>query len=383
MLIIRTFFVLFVCVLVTKNAYAVTEEEYQNRIHQLEKRLGTFESPPKSVPKKTSATGSTTATGLSKAFNPAISVNGLFLGTYNSEGNSNPDHLNRTGLNIQELELRLSGYVDNYFRADLTLAMHDIDEIEIEEFLFSFLPVHSLSIQGGKFFTPFGKHNQLHTHQFPFIDQPLVNEAILGDEGLNEIGVGVNYLLPLPFYSELNLQVLNGDNEEVFNGSLNDDFAYLVYWTNLLDLSDAWTMEIGGSYAYGKKGIGGGPDVSSHLASADLRFKYKPLGRERYKTFIWLTEFISSSNDLSQSGAYTFVQYQFARRWWVQGRYGYFTGDNDMDDKNRWSAAAAYTPSEFSAVRIQYNYLDQYQTDEHQAFLQLNLTFGSHPAHGY
>jgi hypothetical protein len=372
-----------VCALVANNAYAVSEEDYKKRIHQLEKRLGTFEPQPKVGPQKSTSKGSTTATGLSKAFNPAISVNGLFLGTYNSDGNSNPNHLNRTGLNIQEVELRLSGNVDNYFRADLTLAMHEIDEIEIEEFLFSFLPIHSLSIQGGKFFTPFGKHNQLHTHQFPFIDQPLVNEAILGEEGLNEIGVGVNYLLPLPFYSEANFQILNGDNEEVFNGSNNDDFAYLVYWTNLLELSDAWTLEIGGSYAYGKKGMDSGPDNDSHIASADIRFKYKPLGRERYNTIIWQSEFINSSNDMKQSGAYTFVQYQFARRWWVQGRYGYFNGDTEMYDKNRWSAAAAYTPSEFSAVRIQYNFLDQYKADEHQAFLQLNITFGSHPAHGY
>ena len=64
-----------------------------------------------------------TATGLSRSFNPAISLNGLLLGTYNSEGNDNSSQTNKTGLSIEEMELQLSGNVDTWLRVATTFSM--------------------------------------------------------------------------------------------------------------------------------------------------------------------------------------------------------------------------------------------------------------------
>jgi hypothetical protein len=43
----------------------------------------------------------------------------------------------------------------------------------------------------------------------------------------------------------------------------------------------------------------------------------------------------------------------------------------------------AYVPTEFSAYRLQYNYLKFAEMKEQQIVLQVNVTIGSHPAHKY
>lgn len=356
----------------------------QNTIQELEKRIEQLENQEKTRPRVSKESQATKSSmGPSRAFNPAISVNGLFLSTFNSEGNTDSTKEVKTGIKVQELEMRFTGNVDTYLRGDITLAMETTDSIAIEEMIADFLVTRNLSFSAGKFLAPFGKHNRLHTHQFAFVDASLVNEEIFGEEGLNETGMGLNVLLPLPYFSELNLQVLEGDNTTLFNGRLNDDFAYLAHSANLFDLNKDLTLELGGSFAYGKNSFASGPYDHTEVLGADLRFKYKPSGRERYQTLIWQSEFITSSRDQVKSGAYTYLQYQFARRWWVQGRYDFFYEGGTERDKNRWSGALAFVPSEFSTVRLQYNHLNQFATDEHQVFLQLNFTFGSHPAHQY
>ena len=382
------------CALFTQIAFADEKENSINRFEKLEKRIqqleaGKLRAKPSQRSKKGSGQGSTTATGVSRYFNPAISVNGLLLGTYASEGRNDASREVKTGMKVQEVELRFTANVDSYLRGDLTIAFEG-DEVEIEEIIASLLVTNNLAFRAGKFFAPFGKHNLLHTHSFPFIDAPLINEEILGEEGINEVGVGAALLLPTPWFSEIDLQFLEGDNA-LFSGPLNDDFLYLAHWRNLIDLSDALTAELGGSFAYGRNDQISGPYNFTTLAGADLTFKWKPSGRERYRTLIWQTEFINSSREVDKKGLYTLMQYQFARRWWVQGRYDFLTiprdavgGGEVAQDKNRYSGLLAFVLSEFSAIRLQYNYLDQFVADnEHQVFLQLNFTFGSHPAHKY
>ena len=73
-----------------------------------------------------------TATGLSRTFNPAISVNGLFQGTYRSRDNDDPNAPVKTGFKVQELELQFSANVDKWLNANIRFTFED-DEFEIEE----------------------------------------------------------------------------------------------------------------------------------------------------------------------------------------------------------------------------------------------------------
>lgn len=341
-----------------------------------------------------------TATGLSRFFNPAISVNGLFLGQFRSIGNDDTTNERSTGMKIQEMELQFTANVDTYLRANFRVTFED-DEIGIEESFVDVLLMNRLALRAGKFYSAFGKHNLLHTHQFPFIDRPLVNDELFGEEGLLEIGVGLSYLVPVPWYSEAMFQFIEGANEEQFNGPLNNDFAYLFHLKNLWDLDEDTTLELGGTFATGRNETGsnqGGGNSRTDLVGGNLTVKWNPARRARYNTLIWQTEYIGSfkqtgvdpatgaanPND-NLGGLYTMLQYQFMERWWVQGRYDYlgFHQAQNLNHKQRWSALLGYVPSEFSAVRLQYNYLDERFSEEHQVMLQLNFSMGSHPAHMY
>ena len=180
--------------------------------------------------------------------------------------------------------------------------------------------LNKLSFRAGKFFTPFGKHNLLHTHSFPFIDAPLINEEILGEEGLNETGMGVDYRIPAPWLSSLSLQFLEGEND-LFSSPANDDFLYLAHWKNVMGFTSDLTTELGGSFAYGKNDLRA--NGHTDLYGANLTFKWEPAGHDEHRKLIWQTEYIQADAEVDKKGFYSLAQYQFAKRWWGQSRYDF------------------------------------------------------------
>jgi hypothetical protein len=360
------------------NAYAISDGKTREDIKQLEKRIKQLESGRKN----SQSNNTSTATGLSRSFNPAISLNGLLLGTYNSEGNDNSSQSNKTGISVQEMELQLAGNVDTWLRVKSTFAMEGTETFALEELVGSGLITNNLSLQIGKLFVPIGKHNLLHTHGQPFVATPVSNEMVLGDEGLKEIGFGANYLLPVSFFSEINLQILEGENTDLFASTLNDGFAYLTRSANSFDLSDETTMDANLAYAFGDNSLSG-RNKTTEVLGVDIRFKHKPLGREGYSTTIWQSEFLTSTREQIKTGFYTYLQQQFTKRWWAQGRYSHSYQQSDRSDQNQYSLALSYVPSEFIETKLEYTHLNQYAADENQLFLRFNFTLGSHKGHSY
>jgi len=373
------------------------------RIEQLEREKAadkTSEPPPQvqSAPGGTPKPG--TVAGVSSAFNPAISVNGLFLGGFSSS----PRTTNRltgldfhNGFNFQEAEFQFTADVDPYWKANFILAIDRSGETELEEgyvtseqLPYDLLP-RNTSLKLGKFFAGFGKHNLLHAHQFPFIDQPLVSQSAFGSEGLKEPGVSLAYLLPSSWFSELTFQGMAGENESLFRFSEDAKRrgAYLGHWKNFFDLSDSTTLEVGNSYLAGRNS-----DSRHRLSQAvglDVTLKWRPLQMATERALIWQSEYMYFTRDRGREpftrggGMYFSLQYQFARRWWVQGRYD-LLGVPKFDDgrKHRWRTLLAFVPSEFSAIRLQHSYTTQERgRPVNQLLLQLNFTIGSHPAHQY
>jgi hypothetical protein len=297
------------------------------------------------------------------------------------------------------VELQATANVDNYLRANLVTAFEDTSTFEIEEFYVDAVITRDFSVRLGKSFNNFGKHNFLHQHQFPFIDAPLVNLKVFGDEALNESGIGINYLIPLPWYSELIFNVLEGDNAVLLNGTSNNQFGYLLHAKNLWELNEDTTVEASGSFLFGKNGAGT-ENNSSFATGGSLTLKWIPSQKARYQQVEWQTEYIHSERetginaslaaipnpDEQRAGMYSYLKYQFAQNWWAQGRFDYYGFEKALGEKDQYrlSGLVGFVPSEFSAVRVQYNYLDdKLARDEHQVLLQLNFTMGSHPAHNY
>jgi len=362
----------------SSQSHAASDSKTREDIKQIEQRIKKLESRRNNA----QVDNISTATGLSRSFNPTISFNGLALGTYNSEGNDNSSQTNKTGLSIEEMALQLSGNVDTWFRVKTTFSMEGTSQFGLEELVGSGLITNNLSLQVGKFFVPIGKHNQLHAHDHPFVAIPVSNEMVLGEEGIKEIGFGANYLLPVPFFSEINLQILEGENDTLFASTLNDGFAYLTRSGNSFDLSDETTMDANLAYAFGDNSLSG-PYRTTEVLGVDIRFKHKPLGREGYRTTIWQSEFLTSTREQVKTGFYTYLQQQFAKRWWMQGRYSHSYQGSDRSDQNQYSFALSYFPSEFLETKLEYTHLNQITVDENQLFLRLNFTLGAHKGHNY
>ena len=372
------------------------------RIEQLEREKTAAPARPNPPDESAAAAAppSPSAKGAASAFNPAISVNALFSGGYSS----NPKATRRltgldfhNGFNFQEAEIQFTADVDPYWKANLIFSVNRAGDAWLEEGYFTSeeLPYDLLprntTLKLGKFFAAFGKHNLLHAHQFPFIDRPLVSVAVFDDEGLKEPGAGVSYLLPSSWFSEVTFQGMAGENEGMFRfkGDSKPRGAYLGHWKNFFDLSDETTLEIGNSYIGGRNSASRHP--WSHAAGLDLTIKWRPLKRSTEKALIWQTEYIYFSQDRGRNGTtqggglYSTLQYQFSRRWWLQGRYDLLGIPNFEDGrKHRWTTLLAFVPSEFSAIRLQHSYTIQDRGGPvNQVLLQFNFTIGSHPAHQY
>ena len=379
-----------------------TMQKMAERLEQLEKEraANAANANPPAEPQPVMASAPSSGKGILNSFNPAISVNGLFGNGYSTnpaftQSWSDPNFHN--GFNFQEAEFQFTADVDPYFKSNMILAVDRAGKAEIEEgyvtseqLPYDLLP-RDTSLKLGKFYVDFGKQNLLHRHQFPFINRPLINQAAFGDEGLKEPGMGVSYLLPTSWFSELTFQGLTGENESLFGRSsdFNPRGAYLGHWKNFFDLTDSTTVELGNSYIAGRNS-----DAGHRLSQAiglDLTMKWRPLQQSTEKALIWQNEYIYFNRERERDpssrggGLYSSLQYQFARNWWIQGRYD-LLGVPKLDDgrKNRWTTLLALVPSEFSALRLQHSYTSQSNAKSvNEVLLQMNFTIGSHPAHKY
>ncbi len=334
-----------------------------------------------------------------KAFNPDMTAN--FLGLWQRGTGLSDDRTqeNHNGFSLQEAELQFSSDVDPYVRAIALLSIHqEVGTTEYgidpEEVFLETIALPRVTVKAGKFRTAFGKHNQLHTHAFPFIDAPLIHQTLLGDEGLNEIGVSASALLPASWYSEFIVQAFSNSNADLYNGPKSGQMAGLARFKNLWDLSESLTGELGVSGTTGKNSF----DQTSSVLGADLTFKWRPSVGGKYQAWIWSTEYLSahrkgftdSTSGLSTEklgGIATWMQYQFAQRWWIQARYEQMGLPREAEYviQRKQSAMLGFFPSEFSGLRLQYDRLAEGARlkPDHTVAFQYNISIGAHPAHAY
>ena len=126
------------------------------------------------------------------------------------------------GFTVQNLELTLDGKVDPYFRGQANLVLQ-IDPaggttLEAEEaYLETVALPWNLQVKAGHYFTEFGRLNATHPHTWDFVDQPLINGRLFGEDGLRNPGARVSWLAPTPFYSELFLGLQNSQGATAYS----------------------------------------------------------------------------------------------------------------------------------------------------------------------
>jgi hypothetical protein len=335
--------------------------------------------------------------------NPSLSFNGLFLGSGEwVDGKLSKPHLGEeageaampgagetygTGLNVQEMELQILSNVDPYLKANAVLSIPGTEGLEIEEGYVTLVSVPRLLVNVGKIKEPFGRENATHTHALLTIDKSLIGQRVFGGEGLNDVAINAQYMLPTPWYSELTLGIDRGTNEVVMGSGEVAGIGTMVHWKNLVDLSDDASLEIGLSGLTGLDAF----DGRSMVGGVDVTLKSHGGGRHQFNRVIWQNEFLymnrpGASEDAKLGGLYSTLEYSLSRRWWVGGRFDY-VGLPEPAEGGRTLGATAIVvlaPTEFSALRVQAQ--RQFLPDGHTVdslTSQLNFTIGVHPAHSY
>jgi hypothetical protein len=358
------------------------------------------------------------ATGISRAFNPALSVNALFDGLASNRSKPLLEESGlKGGLHYQEICLEMSANVDVYLQSKVAIAAEEEGGLEVEEAYVSTLrmPIPVI-IRGGKMLSTFGRHNLYHLHHMAFAEPPMILEQVFGPN-LNEVSVEASYLAPVPWYMDITAGLLDGKNARLFESEKPSSLAYLCHLDNLWDLTDEVTLRLGGSFLTGQRGLHYGdaertpigPDtvgISSRVWGADFHLKWRPLEFGRYHSFTLQGEYVHTQLDIDGRltgplhGFFLQALGQISLMWWLQARYDWFDRSRDLHGffpepanlsydqgqnivGNRWSFSIAFVPTEFSAYRLQYNMIDIGGHKENQILAQVNVTIGSHPAHTY
>jgi hypothetical protein len=330
-----------------------------------------------------------TQTRSSLTFNPDIGVIGDFQSSYISRGKKNFD------MYLNETEISLQAVVDPYIRADffLTFGRDPVTGkygAAVEEGYLTTLSLPAkLQLKVGKFREAVGRINPTHPHALPFIDLPNAYVNLFGEEGLNDEGASLSWLLPnKAFYQELIFQTTSGLSESpTFVRSEGSHLVYLAHLKNFFTLSANATLEIG------LTGISGPNDSAriTNIAAGDLTYKWKPVQMNTYHSVTWQSEFYYSNNHntpdntINSFGLYSFLQYQVAKTLFLTGRYDYAQKPyNKSIREQAYSLTAGWYATEFSKIELEAKTTDDnMQARYYQAWLRWIFVIGAHGAHQY
>ncbi|MGH7586734.1 MAG: hypothetical protein ACREMH_10835, partial [Gemmatimonadales bacterium] len=334
------------------------------------------------------------------------------------------------GFTIPNVELALDGAVDPYFRGFSNI-VYKIDAegetgLELEEayFLTVSLPAN-LQLKGGQFFTEFGRQNPQHPHAWAMVDQPLVLNRLLGPDGLRSQGMRLSWLAPTSWYTEVMLGMLNSAGGTTFSFRSDEsadihggvpvergvhgvgDLLFTPRIATSFDLTATQTVLLGASAALGPNNSG--PSAGTQVYGLDLYWKWKSAtAHQGFPFFSWQTEALYRQYDaaervsaddpavtlpaetLGDGGVYSQVLWGIRPRV-VAGLRGEFAGGDEgafesdlRADRFRFSPTLTWYPTEFSKLRLQYNYDDREGIgSDHSVWVQFEFLLGAHAAHTF
>ncbi len=348
------------------------------------------------------------------------------------EGEGHHHHGVEDGFNLRHVELMLSADVDPYFKGSVIVAVDtDGAELETAEMETTALP-WGLKIRGGKFYSDFGYINAQHSHEWDFTDQPLIYNLALGDHGLNDKGLQLSWLAPIPFYLMAGAEAFQGDNEKMFAYHGEEPLpehagprvfvGWLKAGPNLPGAHGLQAGVFGGRGRHQEEHDGDGDGENDHWLDGystfwggDVVYKYKapkPHGEgdatlqaeyfSRRKDLDLIAhdlapQFVGNSRVDDQNGYYVQAVYGVLPRWrlgarWEQvgliNRADLPTGaSEDFDSSYKASGMLDFTPSEFSRLRLQVN-RGAYATEEGreevtEVYVQWMVSIGAHGAHKF
>lgn len=355
----------------------------------------------------------------------SLEIPGLFH-AHKHEGHGHAGLNEKRGFNLNYGELYLYAPVDPYFDLYATIPFSEEgSELEEAYAVTRGLPF-GFQLKVGKFRSSFGRLNAQHPHTWDFATQPLINKVFLGEDGLVEKGIGLNWLAPTPFYLLFGAEVLQGENEQSFG---TDGFEkgtvkvsdtrkpnlYVGYVKTSFDIGNL-SLLAGLSYAQGKVRINHLEDEDNPHAFAgktklyglDLTARYQIdsiryislQGEYMYRdqkgiryNFLIGSPYITKK----QGGFYLQLVGRINKQWRVGIQYNLINKNTVKVDGTKedlpknlpaYYAMVEYGPTEFSRIRLQFGenrafYKDGVRKPVKEVILQFNFAIGAHGAHPF
>lgn len=304
-----------------------------------------------------------------------------------------PFNANR-GFNLNYAEFGIHSTIDPYFDAFAIFHLHP-SAFEIEEAYVNTraLP-YGLKVKAGKFKSGFGRINAKHQHAWNFSQQPLINKALFGPDGINDAGVSLQWVAPTDFYLMTGLEAMQGQNDRSF-GDVEENNLYIGYLKSSVDIGEDFSILGGVNVAHGTN-----TDLkSTNIVGLDLTLREELGG---YSSLTLQSEYIkrnkenNSSTD-KQAGYYSELIYRYDNNYAGGIRYEAINKNEtdlsaysgiDVGNLERYSAMLEYKPFEFSRLRLEYSHdkskvIAGERKNIDSLILELNIEAGAHGAHAY
>jgi hypothetical protein len=322
------------------------------------------------------------------SLNPEISATGDFRAQGNSPGPQVDNFL------VREFELAFQAALDPYASTKIFFSWEE-GSIDLEEgyAYWSGLP-GGIRLDGGRIRQQIGELNRVHLHALPQTEYPLVLQEYFGEEGLIGDGVRLYWLAPFSgpggSVHELTAEATVGSNEVMFEES--NRVSFLGHLNNFWQLSPAAFLQVGFTGLYGEN-----PDSSlvSRVGGADLRFSWRPPGRELYRSFTLRSEVYGAQRKFggigqTRWGGYVGAEYQLGRSWSVGTRFDWVEPLDGPDGAHDWQIVPtlSWQQSEWVHLRAEWRHLSRAveagpRDDSDQFVVQVVWAVGPHKHESY
>jgi hypothetical protein len=402
-----------------RTEYEKRIKELENQVEQLQLQMlrGTAEPEAATATAQPAPAVVQTSPG---ALNPAIAAVGNFVARADSQKVFSEDGGradNRFTLREAEIDMRVP--VDPYADAVLITALEQdasgkftvgIEEgyVNIKKLPFVDRTPLGMRLKVGRFRPAFGKINVLHTHDLPQTFRPLPIQEFLGPEGFAQNGASANFFLPTPWDEkssiDLTLEFLGG-GELALSPNIESRNSYLGHLRWFRTFRDSHNLELGWSSYYRPNGQ---LSRQSDLHGFDLTYRWKPLRRGEWHSFLLGSEFMfarraypeaAESPDVALAlegtapgsgrplGYTVYGQWQFDRRTYAGVRWD--RTDvlyNPALQRRGLTPYVSYYFSEFLRFRLNYEHRWSdlvTESNRNSVYAELNWIFGSHPPEPY
>jgi hypothetical protein len=312
--------------------------------------------------------------------NPSFGAVVDVLANASDEDNAS-DRRNR--IDLRELEFMAYGSIDPFAHASALISGADGVSVEEAVLTLTALP-GNLQLRGGRFFADVSRLNKTHTHDLPFIEQPLTMQNFLGrldsldqrawwlaEPQFNAEGAELSWVVPTPFYWRLQLSVYNEfsdrssgsfwdqylggpDYQSSYRGL--DDLTYHLGTRTFFELSPNQSLRFFANVLVDAPSA----DARRITESGGFSYLWYPLEGGLYKGLEWTTEvfanqerFLGRIPTQNSWGIYSYVNRRLGRRFDV-GLLGEWSTFRFDDGAAAWHAGTwlSYYFSERHRIRF-------------------------------